>query len=162
MTAAATLRSACHAKIERVQVYADEPDRPVSRANRRRRRQRRQMRLWSRENDGHGSRLIRRMWAMIQGQIYRLILPIRTLGKWLNLTYYFILLWVNKISPNNHSGNSVKQQSVKSDEKTTKQVSRKTRSNNLSSRKLLEIGITIWCWPTTHKRTYFAQNTICK
>jgi len=60
------------------------------------------------------------------------------------------------------SDTSVKQQSVKSDEKTTKQVSRKTRSNNLSSRKLLEIGITIWCWPTTHKRTYFAQNTICK
>jgi hypothetical protein len=40
------------------------------------------------------------------------------------------------------SDTSIKQQSVKSDEKTTKQV-RKTRSNNLSSRKLLEIGITI-------------------
>merc|ERR1711935_392352 len=41
------------------------------------------------------------------------------------------------------SDTSVKQQSVKSDEKTTKQVSRKTRSNNLLSQKLLEIGITI-------------------
>jgi len=40
------------------------------------------------------------------------------------------------------SDTSIKQQNVKSDEKTTKQV-RKTRSNNLSSRKLLEIGITI-------------------